>query len=93
MTGTLIIGLSIAMMLFLLAAGLTIIFGMLGVINFAHGVLYMVKLPAAVSVLIRVSPPTSRVWNSPPNASHPGVVPRRCPTPPASSRSTDGDTA
>ena len=28
-------------MLFLLAAGLTLIFGMLGVINFAHGALYM----------------------------------------------------
>jgi branched-chain amino acid transport system permease protein len=38
---TLIIGLSISMLLFLLAAGLTLIFGMLGVINFAHGALYM----------------------------------------------------
>jgi branched-chain amino acid transport system permease protein len=38
---TIIIGLSISMMLFLLAAGLTIIFGMLGVVNFAHGALYM----------------------------------------------------
>lgn len=37
----LVIGLSIGMMLFLLAAGLTLIFGMLGVINFAHGALYM----------------------------------------------------
>ena len=36
-----IIGLSISMLLFLLAAGLTIIFGMLGVVNFAHGALYM----------------------------------------------------
>ncbi|MAY88131.1 branched-chain amino acid ABC transporter permease [Arenibacterium halophilum] len=51
MTGTLIIGLSIAMMLFLLAAGLTIIFGMLGVINFAHGVLYMVGGFIAVEVV------------------------------------------
>lgn len=38
---TIIIGLSISMLLFLLAAGLTIIFGMLGVVNFAHGALYM----------------------------------------------------
>lgn len=37
----LVIGLSIGMLLFLLAAGLTLIFGMLGVINFAHGALYM----------------------------------------------------
>ena len=51
MTRTLIIGHSIAMMLFLLAAGLTIIFGMLGVINFAHGVLYMVGGFIAVEVV------------------------------------------
>lgn len=37
----LIIGLSLAFILFLLSAGLTLIFGMLGVINFAHGSLYM----------------------------------------------------
>ena len=36
-----IIGISIGMTLFLLAAGLTLIFGMLGVINFAHGALYL----------------------------------------------------
>lgn len=38
---TLVIGLSLGMVLFLLAAGLTLIFGMLGVINFAHGAIYM----------------------------------------------------
>ena len=37
----LVIGISIGMLLFLLAVGLTLIFGMLGVINFAHGALYM----------------------------------------------------
>jgi len=36
-----IIGLSLAAVLFLLSAGLTLIFGMLGVINFAHGSFYM----------------------------------------------------
>lgn len=41
MIATALIGLSIAMLLFILAAGLTLIFGMLGVINFAHGALYM----------------------------------------------------
>ncbi|MBL3706002.1 branched-chain amino acid ABC transporter permease [Sulfitobacter sp. BDSS02] len=51
MTGTILIGLSIAMMLFLLAAGLTIIFGMLGVINFAHGVLYMMGGFVAVEIV------------------------------------------
>ena len=35
-------GLKIGMLLFLVAAGLTLIFGVLGVINFAHGSLYMV---------------------------------------------------
>lgn len=38
---TFLIGLSIAMLLFLLAAGLTLIFGMLRIINFAHGAMYM----------------------------------------------------
>lgn len=41
MISTIVIGLSIAMLLFLLASGLTLIFGLLGVINFAHGTLYM----------------------------------------------------
>ena len=39
--GTLLIGLSLGMLLLLLAAGLSLIFGMLGVINFAHGAFYM----------------------------------------------------
>jgi len=34
-------GLKIAMLLFLVASGLTLVFGVLGVINFAHGALYM----------------------------------------------------
>lgn len=37
-----LIGLSTAMYLWLVAAGLTIAFGVLGVLNFAHGSLYMV---------------------------------------------------
>jgi len=36
-----LIGISLAMYLWLLAAGLTIAFGVLGVVNFAHGSLYM----------------------------------------------------
>jgi branched-chain amino acid transport system permease protein len=38
---TLVIGASVGMLLYILAAGLNIIFGMLGVVNFAHGSLYM----------------------------------------------------
>jgi len=34
-------GLSRAMVLFLMASGLTIVFGVMRVINFAHGVFYM----------------------------------------------------
>jgi branched-chain amino acid transport system permease protein len=38
---TVVIGLSLGMLLFLLASGLTLIFGMLRTINFAHGAFYM----------------------------------------------------
>jgi len=36
-----LVGLSVAMYLWLLASGLTIVFGVLGVLNFAHGSLFM----------------------------------------------------
>jgi branched-chain amino acid transport system permease protein len=35
-------GLQLGVMLFLLAAGLTLVFGIMGVINLAHGSLYMI---------------------------------------------------
>lgn len=47
---TFVIGLSIAMLLFLLAAGLTLIFGMFGIINFAHGAIYMLGAYVAYQV-------------------------------------------
>ncbi|MFN3476778.1 MAG: ABC transporter permease subunit, partial [Candidatus Methylomirabilales bacterium] len=36
-----LVGLSLAMYIWLVAAGLTLVFGVLGVLNFAHGSLYM----------------------------------------------------
>lgn len=38
---TLAIGLSIGMLLYIVSAGLTLVFGMLNVVNFAHGSMYM----------------------------------------------------
>jgi len=50
---TIIIGLSLGMLLFLLASGLTLIFGMLGVINFAHGALYMLGTYLSYDIALR----------------------------------------
>lgn len=41
-------GLQFGVMLFLMAAGLTLIFGVMGVINLAHGSLYMVDRKSVV---------------------------------------------
>ena len=46
-----IFGLSYGVLLFLIAAGLTLIFGMLGVINFAHGSFYMLGAYVTFSVV------------------------------------------
>ncbi|MGB8623172.1 MAG: branched-chain amino acid ABC transporter permease [Paracoccaceae bacterium] len=55
MTATLLIeqalnGLQYGMMLFLMAAGLTLVFGVMGLINLAHGSLYMVGAFACAAV-------------------------------------------
>ncbi len=44
-------GLIYGMLLFLVASGLTLIFGMMGVLNFAHGALYMLGAYFSFSVL------------------------------------------
>ena len=49
---TFVIGLSIGTLLFLLAAGLTLIFGMLRIINFAHGALYMLGAYLAYQIAL-----------------------------------------
>lgn len=43
-------GLQLGVMLFLIAAGLTLIFGIMGVINLAHGSLYMIGAYAGAYV-------------------------------------------
>ena len=43
-------GLQLGVMLFLMAAGLTLIFGVMGLINLAHGSLYMVGAFACAAV-------------------------------------------
>jgi len=43
-------GLQFGMMLFLMAAGLTLVFGVMGLINLAHGSLYMIGAFAAAAV-------------------------------------------
>jgi branched-chain amino acid transport system permease protein len=43
-------GLQFGVMLFLMAAGLTLIFGVMGLINLAHGSLYMVGAFVAATV-------------------------------------------
>ena len=45
-------GLVYGMLLFLVASGLTLIFGMMGVLNFAHGVLYMLGAYFSFSILM-----------------------------------------
>ncbi|HEX2255253.1 MAG TPA: ABC transporter permease, partial [Afifellaceae bacterium] len=45
-----LIGLTTAMYLWLLAAGLTIAFGVLGVLNFSHGALFMLGAYAAFTI-------------------------------------------
>ena len=46
-----LIGLSIGMLLFLLAAGLTLVFGIMDMINLAHGSLYMIGAYLAAAVI------------------------------------------
>nr|MDA8189803.1 hypothetical protein [Dehalococcoidales bacterium] len=48
-------GLARAGVLFMLAAGLTLVFGALRVINFAHGSLYMVGAFVGATIVLRTS--------------------------------------
>src|SRR5687768_8582384 len=49
-------GLAMGMMIFLMASGLTLVFGLMDVLNFAHGVFISVGAYGAASVLTRMAP-------------------------------------
>ena len=51
-------GLSLAMILFILAAGLTLIFGLMQIINMAHGSFYLLGAYIALVVMQR----TGKLW-------------------------------
>jgi len=55
-------GLTQAMLLFLIAAGLTLIFGVLGVLNFAHGSLYMLGAYLSYTIASLVVGSPSSFW-------------------------------
>jgi branched-subunit amino acid ABC-type transport system permease component len=55
-------GLSQAMVLFLIASGLSLIFGVLGVLNFAHGSLYMLGAYFAYTVVSLLQNTASTFW-------------------------------
>lgn len=53
MLSTILIGLSIGMIMFLIASGLSLVFGMLGIANVAHGAFYMLGAYAACETAVR----------------------------------------
>jgi branched-chain amino acid transport system permease protein len=57
-----LMGLASAMLLFLISSGLTLIFGVLGVVNFAHGSLYMLGAYLAYSCMLLLNPMVGSFW-------------------------------
>ncbi len=55
-------GLTAAMFLFLIASGLSLIFGVLGVLNFAHGSFYMVGAYLAYQIVTWMGTTPGRFW-------------------------------
>ena len=60
--GQFVSGLSTAMYLFLIASGLSLIFGVLGVLNFAHGSFYMLGAYLAWQLVQWLGPRTESFW-------------------------------
>lgn len=65
-------GLQFGIMLFLMAAGLTLIFGVMGLINLAHGSLYMIGAFAAAAVAARPGRSCLRLLPALPQPPSPG---------------------
>ena len=64
-------GLQMGVALFLMAAGLTLIFGVMGVINLAHGSLFMVGAFAAAGVAAALSGSEEGMdGDAPPSCDH-----------------------
>src|SRR5215467_2276278 len=57
-------GLTAAMFLFLIASGLSLIFGVLRVLNFAHGTFYMLGAYSAYQVVQWIGPGPGKFWVS-----------------------------
>jgi len=57
-------GLTAAMFLFLIASGLSLIFGVLRVLNFAHGTFYMLGAYLAYQVIRWIGPGPGKFWIS-----------------------------
>jgi branched-chain amino acid transport system permease protein len=55
-------GLTAAMFLFLIASGLSLIFGVLRVLNFAHGTFYMLGAYSAYQIVLWVGPGPGMFW-------------------------------
>ena len=56
-------GLTTAMFLFLIASGLSLVFGVMRVLNFAHGSFYMIGAYVAWQVVRWLQPVPERFWN------------------------------
>ena len=57
-----LMGLASAMLLFLISSGLTLVFGVLGIVNFAHGSLYMLGAYLAYSSTLLLNPMLGSFW-------------------------------
>src|ERR671926_213943 len=62
-------GLTAAMFLFLIASGLSLVFGVMRVLNFAHGSFYMLGAYIAWQVVRWLQPLPERFWPAAPRCS------------------------